>query len=85
MSQTDKKILADTIDSSFVHHNEFGDIVSQCRDLLFSNSDFVVSYIWKQVNRVAYNIAGTSYSQTSPHIFYNVPHVLYSVIMNEMH
>jgi len=76
MFETDNKILADAINSSSVYLNEFGNIVSQCRDLLFSNSNFVVSYVWGQANKVAHNIARASYSHNNPYIFYNVAETL---------
>jgi hypothetical protein len=44
------------VDALSVHNvplNEFGDLVSECKSLLFSNSDYVVSFVRRQMNRVA--------------------------------
>lgn len=35
--ETDNKILADAIHNNSVHLNEFGDIISQCRNILSTN------------------------------------------------
>ena len=83
--ETDNKTLANAINSTSAHNSEFKDIVTQCRVLLSNNLDYVVSHIRRQANRVTHTIARASLSHTSPHIFYNVPHDMYSLIMNEMH
>ena len=81
--ETDNKTLVDAVHSNSTHINEFGDIVSQWKDILTTNTDFKVSYIRRQANRVAHTIARASLSQPSPHIFHIVPSTLYSLIMNE--
>jgi len=55
--ETDCKLLADALSSSTVPNTEFGDLVSQCRILLSTNSDFIVSFIKRQVYKVADSIA----------------------------
>jgi ribonuclease HI len=83
--ETDCKTLVEALYSPIVPTNEFGDLVSCCRSLLASNSDFAVSFIRRQANKVAHTIARASLSHTSPHIFYDVPSTMYSLFMNEMH
>jgi len=83
--ETNCMTFANTIHSTSTHLNEAGDIISQCRGLLFTNTDFKVSYIRRQVNRVAHSIARASLSHPSPHLFYSVPSTLYSLFLNEMH
>ena len=57
--ETDCKSLSDAICSTKVHLSEFGDIVFQCRSLLFNRSDFVVSHVRRQANRIAHCIVRT--------------------------
>jgi len=67
--ETDSKILTKAILSNTIHHNEFGDLVAQCRNLLITNSGFKVSFIRRQANRVAHSIARASLTHPSPYIF----------------
>lgn len=83
--ETDCITLADAIHTTSTHLNEVGDIISQFRGLLFINTDFKVSYIRRQANRVAHSTARASLSHPSPHLFYSVPSTLYSLFLNEMH
>ena len=76
------KVLVDAIHNNSVHLNEFGDIISQCRNILSTNPDFRVSYVRRQENRVAHSIARASLSQPSPNLFHQVPTTLYSLTMN---
>jgi len=43
--ETDNKTLVDAVNSNSIHLNGFGDLVSQCRYILSTNTDFRVSYI----------------------------------------
>jgi len=76
--ETDDKTLADPVYSNSIHLNEFGDIISQSRDILSTNTNFIVLCIRRQVNAVAVVIAILTL------IFYNVPTTLYSLIITEM-
>jgi len=71
--KTDCKTLSDTISSVEFPLNEFGDLVFQCRSILLNRADFVVSHIWRQVNKVAHCVVGASLSHLNPHIFNHVP------------
>ena len=57
--ETDIKTLVDTLSAHNVPLNEFGDPVFECKSLLFSNSDYVVSFVRRQSNRVTHSIAPT--------------------------
>ena len=83
--ETDCKLLADDLSSSTVPNTEFGDLVSQCRILLSTNSDFTVLFVKRQANKVAHSIARASLSHPNPYIFNEVPSTMYSLFMNEMH
>jgi ribonuclease HI len=82
--ETDCKSLADALATNSNHPDEFDDHISQCRSLLLTSPDFVVSNIRRQANSVAHNIARASLYHTSPYIFNILPTTLYSLIMNEM-
>jgi ribonuclease HI len=69
MFETDSKLLADAINSSSSFNNELGDLLVQCRGLLATNFDFVVSFIRRQANRVAHSIARASLCHPSPMSF----------------
>jgi len=83
--EIDRKLLADALSSSTVPNTEFGDLVSQCRILLSTNSDFTMSFVKRQANKVAHSIARASLSHPSPYVFNDVPYTMYSLFMNEMH
>jgi ribonuclease HI len=82
--ETDSKLLVDLLGNTNLPLNEIGDLVSECKTLLLSNPDYVVSFIRRQANSVAHNIARAALSYPSPHVFYDVPTTLYSLFMNEM-
>ncbi|XP_024629881.1 uncharacterized protein [Medicago truncatula] len=54
---TDCKTLVDALATNSNPPNEFGDLISQCRSLLLTSPDFVVSHIRRQANSVAHNIS----------------------------
>ena len=82
--ESDRKLLIDTINSNSTPNNEFGDIISRCKDLLSSRNNFIVSYVTRQANMIAHNIARASLSHPSPHIFHEVSSTLYLLFCNEM-
>jgi len=83
--ETDCMSLVDALTSPAISISEFGNLVSQCRRLLSSNLDYVVSFVKRQANRVAHTIARASLSHSSPHTCNDVPSTMYSLFMNEMH
>lgn len=64
--------------------NVFRDLVFQRRSLLLNRNDFIVSYFWRQTNKVTHSIASASLSHPNPHIFHDVTTSLYMLIWNEM-
>ena len=77
--ETDSKILVDLLKSTTPSINEIGDLVSECKTMLLNNSDYVVSFVRGQANRVAHNIDRATLSHPSPHVFSDVPTSLYSL------
>jgi ribonuclease HI len=82
--ETDSKTLADALSARNILSNEFGDLVFECKSLLYSNSDYVVSFVRRQANKVAHNIARVALSHPSPHTFQEASSTLYPLIFNEM-
>jgi ribonuclease HI len=63
---------------------EFGSIISVCRDLLVLNNNCKVSYVQRQANRVAHELAQATRFIASPQIYNYCPPCIESIIMNEM-
>jgi len=82
--ETDCKAISDALATTNIPQNEFGDLISQCKSLLINKTDFVVSHIRRQANKVAHSISRASLSNSSPHISNIVPTTLYPLILNEM-
>ena len=57
MFETDNKILVDLLKSTNPPINEIGDLVFEGKTLLLNNSDYVVSFVRRQANKVAHNIS----------------------------
>jgi len=55
--ETDIKLLVDLLHNSNLSLNEIGDLDLECKILLISKSDYVVSFVRRQANRIAHNIA----------------------------
>jgi hypothetical protein len=82
--ETDIKTLVDTLLARNIPRNEFGDLVFECKSLLCSNIDHVVSFIIRQANMVAYSIIRIASSHPSLHTFHKVSATLYPLNINEM-
>ena len=82
--ETDSRSLVNALYSTTTPLNEFGDLVIQCKNILLSNHDFMVSFVRRQVNTVAHSIARAALSHLRPFVFHVAPTTMYSLIMNEM-
>jgi len=67
--------------SSYV--NELGILLSNCRTLLLSNTNYALAYVKRQANRVAHNLTRASILHASPTIFYHSSFCIYSIILDE--
>jgi len=76
MFEMKSKTLVAALQALNVPCNEFSDLVSECKSLLFSNSDYVVSFIIRQTTRVTHSIVRTALSDLNPHLFYDVSPLL---------
>jgi hypothetical protein len=66
MFEKDNKTLVAALQAHNVPCNEFSDLVSECKSLLSCNSDYVVSFIRRQANKVAHSIARAALSHPNP-------------------
>ncbi|XP_024626802.2 uncharacterized protein [Medicago truncatula] len=82
--KSDCKIVVDAVNSSVNPHNELGDIIFYCKQLLSLHANFSVRFVRRQANKVAHNIARASLSHPSPHIFFDVPSSLNTLLLNYM-
>jgi ribonuclease HI len=82
--ESDCKIVVDAVNSSVNPHNELGDIIFYCKQLLCLHPNFFVRFVRRQANKVAHNIARASLSHPSPHIFSDVPSSLNPLLLNDM-
>jgi len=80
----DCKVIVDIVNSSHMPQNELEDILSNCKDLLSIHTSFIVNHVRRQANKIAHSITRASLSNPSPHVFYDVPSHLYSLIFNKM-
>jgi ribonuclease HI len=67
--ETDSRLVVTTLNTSNIPLNEFGNLVIQCKILLLNNPDFIVSFVRRQTNKVAYSIARVALSHPSPIYF----------------
>jgi len=82
--ESDCKIVVYVVNSSVNPHNELGDIISYCKQLLSLHTNYFVRFVRRQANKVAHNIARASLSHPSPHIFSDVPSGLNTLLLNDM-
>jgi len=78
------KIDIDVVNSKLIRHNELGDIINKCKDLLASHNGYVVRHVRRQANKVSHIIIRVVLSYPNPHIFNDVPDYLYFLSLNEM-
>lgn len=78
--EKDNKILVDLLKSTTPPINEIDD----CKTLLLSNFDYIMSFVRRQANKVAHNIARATLSHPILHVLSDVPTSLYSMILNKI-
>jgi len=64
--------------------NELGSLLSNSRSLLLSYVSYAITYIRRQANIIAHNLARASILHASPSIFYYPPDCIHSYILDEM-
>jgi len=76
--ESDSKIVIDAVNSELTPHNELGDIINRCKDLLASRNGYLVRHVRRQANKVAHTIARAALSCPN-----DVPDHVYSLLLNE--
>jgi len=82
--ETDCHLVVNYVLNNISYVNELGSLLSNCRTLLLSNPSYVLTYIRRQANRVAHNLARASILHASPNIFFHPPYCIDSIIFDEM-
>ncbi len=83
--ELDSKITRDAFHSRKMDVTDFGSIIGACRELFstsFTNSR--VEFTRRQANAAAHALAREATSLASPNIYYDIPHCIESIIINEM-
>ncbi|GAU43259.1 hypothetical protein TSUD_134030 [Trifolium subterraneum] len=82
--ETDSKIVEDAIHKRSGGNSEFSSLISNIKNKLLSNPNFVVKFIKRQVNMVAHTLARAAISWSSRCIFELLPICITSLLINEM-
>lgn len=63
----------DTISDHKPLASELSNIIDPLRHLLFFNANYIIDFVRRQINRVAYDLARASILHTSPQLFHLLP------------
>jgi DNA primase large subunit len=77
--------VVQAINNKLRNNNEFGIIIELCRSLLNMIQNCNVSYVRRQANRVAHELAQATRFNASPQVFEYCPPCIKTIIMNEMY
>jgi len=83
--ELDSKITRDEFHFRKTNVTDFGSIIGACRELFstsFTNSR--VEFTQRQANASAHALAREATSLATPNIYYDIPHCIESIIINEM-
>lgn len=83
--EMDCKVVVDLVNSPKEDLSELGDIIRDCHAFFSSLPNLNVRFIRRQANRVAHTLARATPSLSGTCDFYQVPHYIASLAMNEMH
>ncbi|KAK2454436.1 hypothetical protein QL285_001995 [Trifolium repens] len=83
--ESDCQQVVNALRNDCLYANELGILFSTCSSLLIFNAYYNITYVRRQTNRVAHNLARASLFQSSPsvHHFYP-PGCISSIIFNEL-
>jgi hypothetical protein len=82
--ETDCLQVVQTLQSKQKNYTEFGAIIDRCRSIINLYENCRVSYVRRQANRVAHELAKASRFIASPQILNTCPPCIESIIINEM-
>jgi ribonuclease HI len=83
--ETDCMQVAKAILAKPVNRTEFGSIIEMCLRLLVEFDNCQVSFVRRQANRVAHELAQATRVLASPQVYNFCPPYIEPIIMNEMH
>jgi hypothetical protein len=83
--ETDCLQVVHAIRTNARNNSEFGKIIDMCRNLINTSQNCKVSYVRRQANRVAHELAQASRFMASLQVFNYRPPCIETTIMNEMH
>jgi ribonuclease HI len=83
--ETDSLQIVQSINNRPNNTTEFGTIIDSCCSLLALNQNCKVSYMRRQANRVAHDLAQATRFIASPQFYDYCPLCIEIIIMNEMH
>jgi hypothetical protein len=75
--------VADAIHNLCGGNSEFSLLISNIKNVMSQNPNFVVKFIKRQANMVAHTIARAAISWPSRYIFESLPHCISSLLLNE--
>lgn len=82
--EIDCKTVVDNIHSSKKDYPEFGVLISGCKSILATRSNFKIDFIRRQANVVAHSLAMVATSLAGPQVFEFIPYCITDIIDNEM-
>jgi ribonuclease HI len=83
--ETDCLHVVQSLNNRSNNNTEFGNIIASCCRLLDLNQNCKVSYVRRQANRVAHELAQATRFIASPQFYDYCPPYIETIIMNEMH
>jgi ribonuclease HI len=83
--ETDCLQVVQNINKRPNNNTEFGNIIDYCCRLLSLNQNCKVSYVRRQANRVAHDLAQATRFIASPQFYDYCPPCIETIILNEMH
>ncbi|KAK2386904.1 hypothetical protein QL285_060742 [Trifolium repens] len=82
--ELDCKTVVDDINSSKDNHSEYGLLIVDCKSMLFTHSNYVVTFTRRQANGSAHALARAALSHASRITFDYIPICIATLIMNEI-
>jgi ribonuclease HI len=83
--ETDCLHVVQSLNNRSKNNTEFGNIIASCCRLLDLNQNCKVSYVRRQANRVAHELAQATRFIAGPQFYDYCPPCIETIIMNEMH
>jgi hypothetical protein len=82
--ETDCIQVVQGVEGKVRNNREFGVIIDKCKSLLCHFQNCRVSYVRRQANRVAHELAQAARLYVSPQVFESCPPCIETTVMNEM-